>query len=149
MTALGKLLRTTTFKLTLVYLTVFALFAVFLLGYFAWNTQQLITQQITETVDAEITGLSEQYRQGGIRRLVIVVESRARRPGSSLYLVTTFTGESLAGNVTALPPGTLDNAGWTETGYRRLDEAEAGEHPEHHALARVFQLPGGFRLLVG
>jgi signal transduction histidine kinase len=64
--------------------------------------------------------------------------------------VTTFAGESLAGNVTALPPGTLDNAGWTETGYRRLDEAEAGgDHPEHHALARVFQLPGGFRLLVG
>jgi signal transduction histidine kinase len=148
-TALGKLFRTTTFKLTLVYLTVFALFAAFLLGYFALNTRRLITEQITDTVNAEITGLSEQYRIGGIRRLVIVVDSRARRPGSSLYLVTTFTGEALAGNVTALPPGILDNAGWTETGYRRLDEAEGPEHPQHLALARVFQLPGGFRLLVG
>ncbi len=46
-------------------------------------------------------------------------------------------------------PGTLDNPGWTETGYRRLDEADAAEHPQHHALVRVFQLPGGFRLLVG
>ena len=46
-TALGKLLRTTAFKLTLVYLTVFALFAAFLLGYFAWNTRRLITEQIT------------------------------------------------------------------------------------------------------
>ena len=149
MTALGKLFRTTTFKLTLVYLTVFALFAAFLLGYFALNTRRLITEQITDTVNAEITGLSEQYRLGGIRRLVVVVDARARRPGSSLYLVTTFAGESLAGNVTALPPGTLDNVGWTETAYRRLDEAEQSEHPEHHALARVFQLPGGFRLLVG
>jgi len=148
-TALGKLFRTTTFKLTLVYLTVFALFAAFLLGYFALNTRRLITEQITDTVNAEITGLSEQYRLGGIRRLVVVVDARARRPGSSLYLVTTFAGESLAGNVTALPPGTLDNPGWTETGYRRLDEADPAEHPEHHALARVFQLPGGFRLLVG
>ena len=146
MTALGKLFRTTTFKLTLVYLTVFAAFAVFLLGYFAWNTQRLITQQITETVDAEITGLSEQYRTGGIRRLVIIVEARARRPGSSLYLVTTFTGEALAGNVGSLPPGVLDRTGWTETAYRRQDDAEG---PEHHALVRVFQLPGGFRLLVG
>ncbi|MEI9803816.1 MAG: hypothetical protein WDN48_04260 [Pseudolabrys sp.] len=75
MTALGKLFRTTTFKLTLVYLTVFALFAVFLLGYFALNTRRLITEQITETVDAEITGLSEQYRLGGIRRIVIVVDT--------------------------------------------------------------------------
>jgi hypothetical protein len=151
-TALGKLFRTTTFKLTLVYLTVFAVFAAFLLGYFALNTRRLITEQITDTVNAEITGLSEQYRLGGIRRLVIVVDVRARRPGSSLYLVTTFAGEALAGNVTALPPGTLDNPGWVETKYRRLDEGEASEHPEHadhEALARVFQLPGGFRLLVG
>ena len=149
MTALGKLFRTTTFKLTLVYLTVFALFAAFLLGYFAFNTRRLITEQITDTVNAEITGLSEQYRQGGIRRLVQAVDARARRPGSSLYLVTTFQGETLAGNVTALPPGTLDNPGWLETNYRRLDETESAEHLPHHALVRVFQLPGGFRLLVG
>jgi hypothetical protein len=148
-TALGKLFRTTTFKLTLVYLTVFALFAAFLLGYFALNTRRLITEQITDTVDAEITGLSEQYRLGGIRRLVIVVDARARRPGSSLYLVTTFAGEALAGNVTALVPGILDKPGWTETAYRRLDEAENADRPEHEALVRVFQLPGGFRLLVG
>jgi signal transduction histidine kinase len=148
-TALGKLFRTTTFKLTLVYLTVFALFAAFLLGYFALNTRRLITEQITDTVNAEITGLSEQYRLGGLRRLVIVVDARARRPGSSLYLVTTPTGEALAGNVTALAPGILDNDGWTETVYRRLDETEQPEHPDHQALVRVFQLPAGFRLLVG
>jgi signal transduction histidine kinase len=151
-TALGKLFRTTTFKLTLVYLTVFALFAAFLLGYFALNTRRLITEQITDTVNAEITGLSEQYRQGGIRRLVIAVDARARRPGSSLYLVTTFNGDALAGNVTALAPGILEVPGWTETAYRRLDEA-AGQtrppHQEHLALVRVFQLSGGFRLLVG
>ncbi len=144
--ALGKLLRTTTFRLTLVYLVVFALFAAFLLAYFALNTRRLITEQINQTVDAEITGLSEQYRQGGIRRLVVVIDARSRRPGSSLYLVTTFAGESLAGNVGSLAPGILDNPGWAETGYRRLDDAEG---PEHHALIRVFQLPGGFRLLVG
>lgn len=149
MTALGKLFRTTTFKLTLVYLTVFALFAAFLLGYFALNTRRLITEQITDTVNGEIARLAEQYRIGGIRRLVIAVDVRARRPGSSLYLVTTFAGEALAGNVTALSPGALDSPGWSEIAYRRLDEAEIANSPEHHALVRVFQLPGGFRLLVG
>src|SRR3989442_2694250 len=112
MTALGKLLSTTEFKLTLVYLTVFALFAVFLLGYFAWNTRRLITEQITETVDAEIQGLGEQYRQGGIRRLVFVIDERARRPGSSLYLLTSIAGEGLAGNVGSLATGVIDNPGW-------------------------------------
>src|SRR5262245_50744700 len=51
--AFGKLLRTTAFKLTLVYLTVFALFAASLLAYFAFNTRRLITEQITRTVNAE------------------------------------------------------------------------------------------------
>jgi signal transduction histidine kinase len=60
--------------------------------------------------------------------------------------VTTNAGESLAGNVGSLPPGLLERSGWTETEYRRLDEAEGAEH---HALVRVIQLPGGFRLLVG
>ena len=146
MTALGKLLRTTAFKLTLVYLIIVAVFAAFLLGYFAWNTRRLITEQITQTVDAEITGLSEQYRQGGLRRLVFIVEARSRRPGSSLYLVTAPAGEGLAGNVGSLSPGVLNSTGWTETAYRRLDDPEGSTH---RALVRVFQLPGGFRLLVG
>jgi len=146
LSALGKLSNTTAFKLTLVYLTVFALFAAFLLGYFAWNTRRLITEQITRTVDAEITGLAEQYAQGGIRRLVFIIDARARRPGSSLYLLSTFSGDGLAGNVGLLGEGVLEQSGWTETVYRRLDDAEG---TEHHALVRVFELPSGFRLLVG
>ena len=145
MTALGKLLRTTAFKLTLVYLAIFVLFAASLLGYFALNTRRLIDEQITSTVDGEISGLSEQYEQGGIRRLVIVVDLRSRRPGSSLYLVTTPTGEGLAGNVGSLEPGVLDHPGWLETNYRRLESPEGSDH---RALVRVVQLPGGFHLLV-
>jgi len=144
--ALGKLLRTTAFQLTLVYLAIFVLFAASLLGYFALNTRRLITEQITTTVTGEINGLSEQYTQGGIRRLVIAVDLRSRRPGSSLYLVTTPTGEGLAGNVGSLEPGVLDHPGWLETNYRRLD---APEGSDHHALVEVVQLPGGFHLMVG
>ena len=146
MTALGKLLRTTAFKLTLVYLGIFVLFAASLLAYFALNTRRLITEQITATVNGEVNGLSEQYGQGGLRRLVIVVDVRSRRPGSSLYLVTTPSGEGLAGNVGSLEPGVLDRPGWLETNYHRL---ESPEGTEHRALVRMVQLPGGFHLLVG
>ena len=146
MTALGKLLRTTAFKLTLVYLGIFVLFAASLLAYFALNTRRLITEQITATVNGEVNGLSEQYGQGGLRRLVTVVDVRSRRPGSSLYLVTTPSGEGLAGNVGSLEPGVLDRPGWLETNYHRLESPEGAEH---RALVRVVQLPGGFHLLVG
>jgi signal transduction histidine kinase len=145
-TAFGKLVRSTAFRLTLVYLLVFALYAAALLAYFALNTGRLITEQITETVDNEIAGLAEEYTVGGLRQLVLIVENRSLRPGSSLYLVTAPTGQALAGNVGSLAPGVLDKTGWSETVYRRLDEQETAEHS---ALVRVTQLSGGFRLLVG
>jgi signal transduction histidine kinase len=144
--ALGKLLRSTAFKLTLVYLLIFILFAASLLGYFALNTRRLINEQITTTVQSEIRGLTEQYEEGGLRRLVTSVELRSRRPGSNLYLVTTSSGEGLAGNVGALQPGALDHPGWLETLYRRLDSPDGADR---HALVEVVQLGGGFRLLVG
>ena len=146
MTALGKLFRTTTFKLTLVYLTVFAIFAAFLLAYFAWNTRRLVTEQIIATVDAEIRGLTDSFQQGGIRRLIFTIDDRGSRPGSSLYLLTTAAGEGVTGNIGSLTTGILDKQGWTETAYRRIEDTDTAEH---RALVRVIQLPGGFRLLVG
>jgi signal transduction histidine kinase len=122
------------------------LFASFLLGYFAFNTRRLINEQITTIVNDEIQLLRGQYNQSGIRRLVAIVEVRSRRPGSSLYLVTTPIGEGLAGNVGSLEPGVLESEGWVETAYRRLEEPES---TEHKALVRVLRLPGGIRILVG
>jgi cell division protein FtsL len=80
MTALGKLFRTTAFKLTLVYLTTFVLFAAVVLVYFGWNTRRLINEQITQTVDSEIVTLQDEYDIGGIRRLIFTLDARARRP---------------------------------------------------------------------
>ena len=68
MTAFGKLIRTTAFRLTLVYLFLFALFAASLLGYFAWNTRRLINEQITTTVNAEIAEITDIYTRRGLAR---------------------------------------------------------------------------------
>src|SRR5215207_7992507 len=146
MSGLGKLLRSTAFRLLLAYLFVFTVFAFFTLGYVAWNARRVLDDQIVSTVEAEITGLSEQYRLGGIRRLVNIVERRARQPGASLYLLTTPAGERIAGNVGSLAPGTLDEAGLKEIAYGRNEDSEA---TPQSALVRIYILPGGFRLLVG
>ncbi len=143
---LPTLFRTTAFKLTAAYLVIFALFAAFVLGYVAWNAKRLLDDQIRSTIDAEIQGLAEQQRQGGIRRIVNIVERRSRAPGASLYLVTTPVGERIAGNVEAIPPGTLDRTGESEIEYAR--SSETVDRPSH-ALVRVYLLPAGFRLLVG
>jgi len=145
-TAFGKLVRTTAFRLTLFYLFLFALFAASLVGYFAWNTRRLITEQITTTVNAEVSELSDIYNRRGLRGLVFNIESRALRPGSNLYLVTTPTGVAIAGNVGSLAPGVMATDGWSETAYRRLEDQDRADH---RALVRVTELPGDFRLLIG
>src|SRR3954469_14970657 len=161
MSGLGKLLRSTAFRLLLAYLFVFTVFAFFTIGYVAWNARRVLDDQIVSTIEAEITGLSEQYRTGGIRRLVNVIERRASEPGASLYLVTTNAGERIAGNVAELLPGILSRPSppsatscigegpecqYRETPYGRTGESETGAH---RAIVRVFTLTGGFRLLVG
>jgi signal transduction histidine kinase len=145
--ALRTLLSTTAFKIIAAYLFIFVLFAGFVIGWLGFATQRQLTDQLTETITAEVRGLAEQYAVGGIRRLVEVVEERGNRPGASLYLVATFSGVPVAGNIGELPSGTLGRPGWIETDYRRAGE-NATERP-HRAIAQVFGLPGNFRLLVG
>lgn len=147
MTALGKLLRTTAFKLALAYLAVFTALSMVLLAYVSWHANALIAGQLNATVNAEITGLAEQYRQGGIRKLVAAVDERSNRSGNgSIYLLTTFTGDTLAGNVSGLPGASLAEPGEREVPYQRVGESAAAPYP---AVVRVFVLPGGYRLLVG
>ena len=146
MTAFGKLLRTTAFKIMAVYLAVFLAFAATLVAYLGWHTQVLLFSQVQETLDAEIAALSDIYSRGGIRRLAAVVDWRSRQPGSNIYLLTTFQGETLAGNIAELPGSHLSAEGWADIRYRRMEEADGREL---RAMARAFVLPGGFRLVIG
>ena len=142
MTAFGKLFRTTVFKISLAYLVITSIGAMLVLFSVGWNVKDLIDEQIRQTVDADIVGLSEQYNQGGITRLVEIIDQRVKQPGAGLYLVTTHAGEPIVGNVSALPPGALDRTGIVAVTYEVKGVQE-------RALASVFALSGGFRLLVG
>src|ERR1700730_18998739 len=113
--ALGKLFRTTVFKISLAYLAIFAIGAGLVLGAVGWNMEQLIDERIAQTIDTDITGLSEQYAQGGLRRLVNIIHKRTRRPGARLYLVTTPAGEPIAGNIVSLPAGIRTRTGLGES----------------------------------
>ena len=62
MTALGKLVRTTAFKLSARLSRRLHGLRLRYLGYVAWNAQRVLDDQFVSTIDAEINGLSEQYR---------------------------------------------------------------------------------------
>lgn len=117
-----------------------------LLAYVYWNTAGFLARQTDEAVQAEITGLAEQYAQGGLPLLVQTVIQRSRDPGQALYLVLDPAGRVLAGNLDARPSAQPGPDLWMDFVYNRrtLDGTELKT-----ARARVFLLAEGFYLLVG
>ena len=56
MTGLGKVVRTTAFKLSAIYIAVFSIFSVFFVLYIAYSTNVLLGRQLQQTIAAEIFG---------------------------------------------------------------------------------------------
>ena len=141
----GKLFRTTAFKLSIAYLVLFSIGAGLVLTRVGARVKEVLDEQIEQTVDAEIRALSEQYAQGGLRQLTHALDRRVRAPGGSLYLLMTHSGEVIAGNIE--PPTEAPTSGGelVETIYRRRGDTDV----LHPALMRLFVIPGGFRLYVG
>ena len=146
MTALTKLFRTTTFRLSLTYLALFSAAAIVAIAYIYWHTTVLLSQQLSQTIDAELKGLAEQYRAGGLEQLVRTVAERSGTPGNSLYLVADSEGRRFAGNLSAVTPDLWNSLGPVEFVYRR---PAPGGVENRLAFANVFRLPSGYRLIVG
>lgn len=146
MTALTKLFRTTTFRLSLTYLALFSAAAIVAITYIYWNTTVLLSRQLNQTIAAELKGLAEQYRAGGLEQLVRTVAERSGTPGNSLYLVADSSGQRIAGNLSGVTSELWNSLGPVEFVYRRPAE---GGIEDRLAFANVFRLPSGYRLIVG
>ena len=112
-----------------------------------WQTVVYATHQTDETIDAEITGLAEQYRQRGLAGLVAVINERSNpeRGSSMLYLLTDQRQHPLAGNLSRWPDLEVEKDGWMRF---RLN-ADGQRDGPHIAQATSFVLAGGVQLLVG
>ncbi len=147
-----KILRSSAFRLALGYVALFAVSAVFLLAFVYWLTTTYMLRQADETIEAEIVGLAERYRLGGLDSLnglngltASIRERLDRRPqGSSIYLLTGASGAALVGNLNRWPPAEPD-----ESGFLEFELVTGPGEPPHRARAKPFVLRGGFRLLVG
>jgi signal transduction histidine kinase len=150
MSGFGRLFSTTAFRLSMVYMLASALFAGGLLLYVGWYAQRLIEKQIGQTLQAQVDGLTNQYRLGGIRRVQNIVDRRSRQPGSFVFLVIGPQGETVAGNIGGVSVADLPLNTEVETTYLRQEEAD-GVAPaaQRKALVRISALPAGNKLLVG
>lgn len=145
--ALPSLLKSTTFRLALSYLGIFTVSAVALLALVSWSTSTFIEWQVQETVEAEAVGLSEQYRERGIKGLAEIVGERARSDTErrTVYLLVSPQDERIAGNLFGWPADELEVDGWLRFSIERVGEGRFATE----VTARNYTLPDGYRLLVG
>nr|WP_027135727.1 HAMP domain-containing sensor histidine kinase [Geminicoccus roseus] len=145
-----KLLKASTFRLTLVYLALFCVSAGVLFGFIYVASSTYMERQTEETITAEITGFVDQYRLrglGGLRN-TIAQRAAARPDRASIYLLVDRTDRIMAGNIDRWPEGQETDEGYVlfpiETGVDENDEPVF-----HRAIARGFLLQNNARLLVG
>lgn len=143
-----RLVRTHAFRLAALYFLVFAASVLGVLLFVYWKSANFIERQTEATLDAEITGLAEQYAQRGLSGLVQIVAARSAgdRGDAMVYLVTDPGGRPLAGNIAAWPADAPTHSTWLSFALERRVGARLESHP---ALGRLFIIPGGYRLLVG
>jgi signal transduction histidine kinase len=143
-----RLLRTHAFRLAALYFLVFAASVLGVLLFVYWTSADFVERQTEATLDAEITGLAEQYALRGLSGLVQIVAARSAgdRGDAMLYLVTDPSGRPLAGNFAAWPTGVPAYAGRLSFTTEARVKGGIETHPAQGAL---FMIPGGYRLLVG
>ncbi|HWM61533.1 MAG TPA: HAMP domain-containing protein, partial [Rhizomicrobium sp.] len=139
------LLRTQAFRIVLVYVLLFALSVTALLFFTYWNTRRTLDDQTDQIIEAEITGLDEEYRHFGLPGLVEVVRSRTLHQGQSLYVLSDGLHHYLAGNLNSWPQLSDSSGNMVEFDYERPVD---GKLEARRARGRVFALPGDFLLLV-
>jgi signal transduction histidine kinase len=131
-------------------IAVFVVFAIGILGYLAYQTSIMIQTQQLRAIDSEIDQLNKQYQRLGTRGLVVALQRNANRPGPGIYYVADPTGQAIAGNVLAVPIDVLENPGTHTFKYDRGEDLHADDpRAQGVALVKSFQLPSGFRLVVG
>jgi len=142
-----SLFASSTFRLALVYMLLFASSVLVLLGFIYWSTVGFMSAQNDATIEAEITGLAEQYLERRLNGLVELISERVKRDpdSSTVYLLTSRELKPLAGNLSAWPDTEPDADGWLD--FEFSDPRANGRI--FHARARSFVLQGNLRLLVG
>jgi len=138
-----RLLKTSTFQLAAVYIGLFAVSVLVMLAFVYWSTIGFMSSQTDSTIEAEIQGLAETYRRGGLPGLTQLISERIQNDPDrrSLYLFASPDYRPLGGNLPNWPGTITKEDEWVNFVF----ESELGAKP---ARGRVFGFAGGLQLLV-
>lgn len=142
------LLKSTTLRIALVYVVLFAGSVAALLGFVYYQTIGYLGRQTDAAIAAEAAELANQFQQGDVAALAREISNKAaanigRR---SIYLLTDEDLAPIAGNINRWPEEVEpDESGWIRFGLSNV------EGPPDPVRARVFSVgpDGDLHLLIG
>jgi signal transduction histidine kinase len=140
-----SLLQTQAFRIVLIYVLLFAFSVTALLFFTYWNTRRTLDDQTDQIIEAEITGLQEEYQHFGLPGLVETVRARTLHQGQALYMLSDGLHHVMAGNLEFWPQISGSTGQMVEFDYERPVD---GKMEARRARGRVLELPGDFVLLV-
>lgn len=142
-------LRTSAFRLALGYGVIFTFGVSALLGAIYLLTKTALNNEIDAVITAEMDGLTDDYRFGGLAGLADELTTRSDSWGrtGAVYLLVDGNLKKEGGNITAWPFNGVPAERWTEFSIEaRASNDDLVRHP---VRASVMLLPDGYRLLVG
>ena len=139
-----KFLRSAGVRFAAVYALLLAFSAAGLAFFFWYETAGLLDRQIEAAILTDAQSLTERWLQGGLPALVMAVDDRLSQDvdDDAIYLLADARQQKIIGNLERWPLDVTAPDGWYQL---------RGDRSGVRSLARGqrFDLPGGFRLLVG
>lgn len=152
MNKIAQLWRTTTVRLTAIFILLFVIFSILLLTFLAYQSSIQIQQQQTRAIDREVEALQRIDSGQGVRGIVFAMARLASQPGPGLYYLGDNSGLQIVGNMANIPSNVLESEGVFQFDYNgpSFDEQDinAGGR-EGYAVVRSLVLESGLRLVVG
>ncbi|MDE2007623.1 MAG: HAMP domain-containing histidine kinase [Rhodospirillales bacterium] len=137
-------MRSAGVRFALVYAGLLAISAAALAVFLWWATAGLLDRQVEAAIRADARGLAERWEEGGIPALVLTLQDRLAEKvdADAIYLLVAPPAQRLVGNLNSWPASVVRTDGFYELPVTREGMHSVG-------LVHRYDLPGGFRLLVG
>lgn len=127
---LKKSIHNATLRLVFLYLALFVVFSVVLLGFIYWSTVNYIFKQLDQHIEYDNETLKLLYVVEGEARLIDAINERSKQGSyKSIYLLYHRSGKILAGNLPKSPSDIVD--GW------HVIELDKGPNTTENHSARI------------
>ena len=131
-------------RFAVIYAVLLAFSAAALALFLWWATAGLLDRQTAAAIQADAQSLSERFAAGGLPALVLTIDDRLTQDveDDAIYLLIDPTGHRIAGNLERWPQADTQSGAWYELPIERAGTRSL-------ALVQSYNLPGGYRLLIG